>query len=198
MDQSDLSAYNGQTIRFAFRGVEGATDGAADLELFVDNFTVEIVPIAITVSAPVAICNGESTTLTVSSANPNYVYTWSPATGLSTTSGVSVVATPTATTTYTVTAVDGFMSATGSITVTVNTTPNQSTLSSNSPVCEGTNLNLTKHFLNAQSSVHCRQDDGVPIAVKMMVFPCYFKYGLKIYSSENGISDGNFRFIETA
>ncbi len=123
IDTADLTPYNGQTVRFAFRGVEGATDGASDFDFFVDNFTVEIEPIAITVSAPVAVCAGDSSTLTVTSANPNYVYTWSPASGLNTTSGVTVIATPTATTTYTVTAVDGGMTNTGTVTVTVNPAP---------------------------------------------------------------------------
>ena len=40
----DLDAYNGQTVRFAYRVVEGATDGAADLEFFVDNFQVRLSP----------------------------------------------------------------------------------------------------------------------------------------------------------
>jgi hypothetical protein len=123
IDTADLTPYNGQTIRFAFRGVEGATNGGADLDFFVDNFTVEIEPIAIVVSSPVAVCNGDATTLTVTSANTNYVYTWSPASGLNTTTGATVIATPTATTTYTVTAVDGAMNTTGTVTVTVNPAP---------------------------------------------------------------------------
>ncbi len=160
IDESDLTPYAGQTIRFAFRGVEGATDGVADLDFFVDNFTVEIIPIAITVSSNVAICNGTSTTLTVTSANPNYVYTWSPATGLNVTTGSSVIATPTSTTTYTVNAVDGGMNNSGTVTVVVNPNPAASVISSNTPVCEGTNLNLTSstvalpgYSLNSNSGI---------------------------------------------
>ncbi len=40
----DLSAYNGQTVRFAFRMVEGATNGNADIDFFVDDLLVEMVP----------------------------------------------------------------------------------------------------------------------------------------------------------
>ncbi|MBP7077440.1 MAG: fibronectin type III domain-containing protein [Bacteroidales bacterium] len=40
----DLSAYAGQTVRFAFRGVEGTTNGSASIDFFFDNFTVEITP----------------------------------------------------------------------------------------------------------------------------------------------------------
>jgi hypothetical protein len=129
VDESDLSAYNGQTVRFAFRAFEGATDGDADLDFFIDNFTVEVAPIAITASASVnPICSGTSTTLSVSSANTNYAYTWSPATGLSATTGASVTANPTTTTVYTVTAVDGTMTTSVTVTVTVNASPSNVTV----------------------------------------------------------------------
>ncbi|GAB3571312.1 hypothetical protein GCM10027345_00440 [Hymenobacter daeguensis] len=52
------------------------------------------------------VCPGSSATLTVAGASPvqSAIYTWSPATGLNTTSGPTVIATPTATTQYIVTA----------------------------------------------------------------------------------------------
>ena len=40
----DLDAYAGQTVRFAFRGVEGATNGPADTDFFVDNFEIRMTP----------------------------------------------------------------------------------------------------------------------------------------------------------
>ncbi|SEQ10477.1 T9SS-dependent choice-of-anchor J family protein [Flavobacterium urocaniciphilum] len=40
----DLDAYSGQTVRFAFRAVEGATDGAADIDFSIDNFEVRLSP----------------------------------------------------------------------------------------------------------------------------------------------------------
>jgi len=40
----DLDAYAGQTVRFAFRGVEGATDGEADIEFIVDDFEIRLTP----------------------------------------------------------------------------------------------------------------------------------------------------------
>ena len=55
--------------------------------------------LAITPSAP-SICAGASATLTASGGGTTY--TWSPATGLNTTTGATVIATPAATTTYTV------------------------------------------------------------------------------------------------
>lgn len=51
----DLDSYVGQTVRFAFRGVEGATNGGADIEFIVDNFQLRETPPCV-----------EPTTLTVS------------------------------------------------------------------------------------------------------------------------------------
>jgi hypothetical protein len=40
----NLDDYAGQTVRFAFRAVEGATNGTADFEFFVDNFEIRLTP----------------------------------------------------------------------------------------------------------------------------------------------------------
>ena len=61
-------------------------------------------PADITLTPDTPICSGSGTTLTATSTDLTYVYTWSPATGLSSTTGASVTATPMVTTTYTVTA----------------------------------------------------------------------------------------------
>lgn len=58
----------------------------------------------------------------------NITYSWSPATGLNTTSGATVIATPATTTTYTVNALNTVNSATGSTTVTVTVNPASYTL----------------------------------------------------------------------
>ena len=76
--------------------------------------------LALAVSENVSILRGQSTTLTASSpGSPSY--TWSPATGLSATTGNSVVASPTETTTYTVVADDGSCTVSAQIVVTVLT-----------------------------------------------------------------------------
>ncbi len=67
-----------------------------------------------------AICSGSSATLNASGAT---TYTWSPATGLSSTTGSSVNANPTSSTVYTINATLGTCSATGTATVTVNALP---------------------------------------------------------------------------
>jgi hypothetical protein len=40
----DLDAYASQTVRFAFRAVEGTTNGNADIEFSIDNFQVRLTP----------------------------------------------------------------------------------------------------------------------------------------------------------
>lgn len=91
----------------------------------------------ITVNSP-TICRGASTTLNASGAN---TYTWSPATGLSSTTGASVTANPTVTTTYTITGTSvAGCTATATSTVTVNPTP---TVTVNSPsICVGGSTTL--------------------------------------------------------
>ncbi len=76
--------------------------------------------ILVTLSAP-SICNGGSATLTANGAS---TYSWSPGTGLDTTSGAVVHASPSATTIYTVTGLStNGCSNTASMTVKVNPTP---------------------------------------------------------------------------
>ncbi|MGX7668781.1 hypothetical protein ACWPKD_14120, partial [Flavobacterium pedocola] len=68
------------------------------------------------------ICPSGSTTLTASCAGScaGITYTWSPATGLSGTTGASVTANPAVTTTYTVTGTTATCTATATVTVNVN------------------------------------------------------------------------------
>lgn len=86
------------------------------------------VQVTITPSAPVSInasstnfCLNGSATLTASSSNSNYVYTWSPATGLNTTSGPNVICTPAGpgANTYVVIGDDGVCSNVDTVTITV-------------------------------------------------------------------------------
>jgi len=43
-DMIDLSSFEGLTVRFAFRGVEGADNGSANIDFFVDNLVIEEIP----------------------------------------------------------------------------------------------------------------------------------------------------------
>ena len=86
------------------------------------------------------ICNGNSVNLIASGA---INYGWSPATGLNTTSGATVIANPTETTTYTVTGNNACGSDIKTVTVTVINTPTISVMSDVKTICKGGNSTLT-------------------------------------------------------
>lgn len=79
------------------------------------------------------ICEGQNTVLSASGAT-NYI--WSPSTGLSSTNGSTVIASPQSTTVYTVTAESNGCESTTSVTVNVNAKPTLS-LAGNNTICEG-------------------------------------------------------------
>lgn len=72
-------------------------------------------------------------------------YSWTPSTGLSATTGTNVVANPTTTTVYSVTAGTnaGCLSATKTITVVVNPKPTLTVTSTNTVICSGNSVTLT-------------------------------------------------------
>jgi gliding motility-associated-like protein len=101
--------------------------------------TVTVTPNpVVNVNSP-TICAGSSTTLTANGATS---YTWSPAGGLSATSGASVTANPAATTVYTVTGTASGCTGTATSTVTVNPLPT-AVAGNNGPLCPGDQLDLT-------------------------------------------------------
>lgn len=98
-------------------------------------------PVVVSVTPSTStICVGGSAIMTASGAT---TYSWSPSTGLSSSTGATVTANPTTTTTYTVTGNTNGCTATKTVTVTVVPVVSGSVVSSNSPVCSGNNLNLT-------------------------------------------------------
>ena len=100
--------------------------------------TVNPLPTA-TAGSGVAICNGSSTTLNASGGTG---FSWSPASGLSSTTVSNPSATPSATTIYVVTVTDANgCSDTASVTVTINQPPN-ATAGSNVTICNGSNTAL--------------------------------------------------------
>ncbi|MFI5219720.1 MAG: T9SS type A sorting domain-containing protein [Bacteroidia bacterium] len=91
-----------------------------------------------------ALCLGQSTVLTATSNNPGYNYTWSPPTGLSSTFGAIVTATPTTTITYQVIGDDGTCADIDSITISVGPASVAGTATiSTDTICLGTNATLT-------------------------------------------------------
>lgn len=93
------------------------------------------------------ICQGAATNLV---ANGGLSYTWSPSTGLNTTVGSVVSASPSSTQTYTVTGVNGNnCSSTAQVTVTVNQAPTLNISNSNPTFCIGGSSNLSATGANS-------------------------------------------------
>ncbi|MEY2830684.1 MAG: hypothetical protein RIQ33_2542, partial [Bacteroidota bacterium] len=97
---------------------------------------------ALTISATdTTICNGNSTTLTAS-AYSGSSFAWSPSTGLNTTTGASVIASPTVTTTYTCTAT--LSNTVLTKTIVIHVTPLViSASTNNSVICNGNSATLS-------------------------------------------------------
>ncbi|MFH0864989.1 MAG: PKD domain-containing protein [Bacteroidota bacterium] len=106
-----------------------------------DNVVVTIVNNLSVTATPAtsSICSGSNVVLTAAGA-ANYI--WSPATGLSSTSGSSVTASPTSNITYTVTGTTGGCSGTASVIVNVNSVSISAT-PANPTICSGGNVVLT-------------------------------------------------------
>jgi hypothetical protein len=104
-------------------------------------------PALVLTSSTGTICLGQSTsTVNITPATVgNYTtYTWSPADTVSGSAASGYVFTPTTNTVYTLTATEaGGCIATTSYTVTVNPVPSIPVVSSNSPICQDSTLNLT-------------------------------------------------------
>lgn len=86
------------------------------------------------------ICTGGSIVLTASGSDQ---YTWTPATGLSSTTDSIVTASPLTTTTYTVTGTTPMCTASNTITVTVNPLPQITVTPPGGNICIGDSITLT-------------------------------------------------------
>ena len=96
---------NGLTIgNTYYLMIDGYGGDVCDYQVNANTGSGILLPVSLNTNA-VTINNGASTTLTVSGGDGSYV--WSPATGLNTTTGNTVTASPTTTTTYTVSSVSG-------------------------------------------------------------------------------------------
>ena len=109
-------------------------------QITVDNLSISVNPVSSEV------CEGRSTQLSASGA---ITYLWSPAIGLSATSGATVVAAPPTTTTYTVVgSVGQSCTSTKTVVVKVNPKPTISVVPYNPEICEGDSVQL-----NAQGAM---------------------------------------------
>ncbi|MEO5642848.1 MAG: T9SS type A sorting domain-containing protein [Bacteroidia bacterium] len=108
--------------------------------------TVTPAPAITAITGSSMLCNGDSASLSVSSSNSGYTYTWSPSAFLSTTTGNSTVSTPTAPGNY-IYYVDGNDISTGcmirdTVSFLVNPVPFVSASVDFSTVCAGSTVNL--------------------------------------------------------
>ena len=99
--------------------------------------TVSPVP-NVVATGSTSICAGSSTLISASGANS---YSWSPATGLSSTTSATPTANPTVTTTYTVTGSNNGCGNTATVTITVNPIPSL-TANGAATICAGSNTPL--------------------------------------------------------
>lgn len=91
-------------------------------------------------SGNMSICNGSSTTLTITANGgiPGYTYSWSPGVGLSSTTSSVVIANPLSSITYTVQVTDANACvATTTVMVNVNTAPTLTVNVTNITLCQG-------------------------------------------------------------
>ncbi len=117
------------TFRFyVYNAPSGST--AYSINDFIFNGAVVTNSMTVTTTATTPTLNiGQSTELVAASVNKNYTYLWSPAKGLSATTGARVTAKPTTSTLYTVTGTDALLNTTSSKTIAVNVNPD--------PICVG-------------------------------------------------------------
>ncbi|HRN78629.1 MAG TPA: hypothetical protein PKY29_01055 [Ferruginibacter sp.] len=94
--------------------------------------TVTTPPPVVATATPTSVCSGNPVTLSASSPNVNYIYSWSPSGG----PGATVTVSPTAFTTYTVTANDGVCANKVSVDVAMNAMPEEVFASADVTKCE--------------------------------------------------------------
>ena len=149
-------------FKMKFRWVNdnsGGTDPAFNIDdITLSTTSAVCLPPTVNAGSTVSICGGESTTIggtptATGGTLTNYTYSWSPATGLSSTNVANPTANPTLTTTYTVTVNggDATCSATSTVTVNVGTAPSVSiTPAGSTTICPGASvlLNATAGLVN--------------------------------------------------
>jgi gliding motility-associated-like protein len=139
---ASVTATPAATTTYTVTGTSSGCNGTASVTVTVNTYpNVTVTPLTTTV------CAGVTTTLTAGGAS---AYTWSPATGLSATTGTSVDATPLVTTTYTVTGDNNGCTATATADINIDPTPTL-VLSPDVTICAGQTTTLTAGGTGANS-----------------------------------------------
>lgn len=143
---STSTAQNPASVCYSTPGTYNVTLQACNINgcdtysqtVVVSSFSAPVV--TLTTSPSSTICAGDSTAITAGGAT---TYSWTPSTGLSSTTAATVNASPAVTTTYTVTGTSGFCSSTNTITVVVNPSPTVTVTPVAVNVCSGSPVTLT-------------------------------------------------------
>lgn len=132
---TNLVGGDGASVMFTPGGVQTYVNNGCVVPSSIQNcdITLAAPPFDVVVTPTTAsICSGSAVTMTASGAT---TYSWSPATSLSSTSGASVVASPTSTITYSVTGYSGVCSEMENVTITVTPAPSATIAYTGSPYC---------------------------------------------------------------
>lgn len=119
-----LSSANGSPVTasptvstvYTVLGATGTCTGVATINVGVS----ASLPILVTGNPGFVTCPGGSSTLTATGAGSSGQYTWSPGTGLSSTTGSAVVASPTGATAYTIIGIDPLTGCTGTTNISMS------------------------------------------------------------------------------
>jgi gliding motility-associated-like protein len=130
-----ISVNTSGTYSVAIAGVACGGSGSASISV-----TVTPAPTMTVNATSTSICPSGSATLTASGAT---TYSWSPATGLSATTGSMVIASPTITTTYTVTGTNGGCTGTQTVMISVNSSLLVNVTASSNTICSSGSTSLT-------------------------------------------------------
>lgn len=132
---ANVTANPTSTTVYTVTGSNGACTGST-----VVTVSLTTIGTSVTATASNYCAGGTPVTLTAGGANS---YAWLPATGLSSTTGAVVTASPAVTTTYSVTGTSGSCSSTRTITITVPPTSTITVVNSGTIICAGNSTTLT-------------------------------------------------------
>jgi hypothetical protein len=151
-----VTASPASTQTYTVTGTSAGCTGSTTVTVNVGtNLTINVTP-----SSP-SICPGGSVTLTATSSGIGTNFTWSPGTGLSSTTGATVTASPAVTTTYTVIGTDG-NGCTGITSITVTVSSNLSVFITNitDATCGQANGSATVTPAGGTPPYSCNWSDG--------------------------------------
>jgi len=168
----------------------------------VEDYTLIVSAGVLSVTAscnPTQICQGESSQLTALAGGGSgiYTYSWVPATGLNNPNISNPVATPSQTTTYTVTVSDGAGSISQSTTLTVHPTPATPTISQNGNTLSSSSATGNQWY-NSNGAIpgatgqtyECTSDDYYHVVVTSQ-YGCESEPSNVIYVVITGIEEVN-------